>query len=250
MSRYPPLIGQGVFRALTALILDRIFGRNGPRKFNHNAPTKRRAGLPNTPTEVRRRLSRNQARAASASAPNTAKTSGLRSGCGSTSRAAHTFPGVRDPCHLRFGVGCLAKARRQPAVDQVHERFQRFRIAAADRFAECMQRAGIGIWQLRKQFEHALAERQRRIVEQTERAAYAAFCGFRSLSKVWLVPVTASGAGQRAGDIVNLQGPEQQAAAAGADRWQFASGRVTDEQKSERCGGSSSTLSKALAPSR
>src|SRR5258707_908620 len=55
-SRHPPLIGQGVLRALLALILNRIFGRNGPRKFNHNAPTKRRADLPNTPTEVRKRF--------------------------------------------------------------------------------------------------------------------------------------------------------------------------------------------------
>src|SRR6266851_4863617 len=155
-SRHPPLVGQGVLRALLALILDRIFGRNGPRKFNHNAPTKRRADLPNTPTEVRKRFG---AKSGSCGVRQCAEyrenerfaleVVGLNIARG----AIDLFPGIRDPCHLRFGVGNLAKSRRQPTVDQVHEGFQRLRIVAADGFAESMQRAGVGSWLLRKQCE-------------------------------------------------------------------------------------------------
>ncbi len=105
------------------------------------------------------------------------------------------------------------------------------RLAAAERVAERMQRARIGIGQLREQVEHALAQRQRRPVEEAERARDAAVGGGRRFLHLRIVGVAAGRGRDRARHIGGIERAQQQAPAARADGRQFAAGRVAHQQQ-------------------
>ena len=115
-----------------------------------------------------------------------------------------------------------------------------------------MQRARIGIGQLRKQFEHALAQCQRRAVEQTKRAADAALGGRAPLPALPVIVGVAAGRGRDRARATSAASSGRSSSRRQRERMVGNSrpGAWLTSSSSVRGGGSSSTFSSALAPSR
>jgi hypothetical protein len=104
-------------------------------------------------------------------------------------------------------VSGFTETRRQPAVDQVHEGFEHFRVGPAHSITKGVQGVRVDFGQLHQQIKNALAQGQGLTFKQGECPAGAPLGCSCCLANI-IVPAVFSGCfGKRQSNVVNIERP-------------------------------------------